>query len=136
MAITITEQEKAEILSKCKTQSQIDWVSFCFGNPIEEIRLAYHWKRATAKYPNQIIVYYGDAISHYSKKNNSTPLISRPATRDECINDHFRHRMHFSIYKDWDKLVEDEILCLLDNMTPQNRKFINELRILSKKHPL
>lgn len=114
--ITLTEQEKAEILSKCKTQSDIQQVTEAFKREIKPITCFYTWKKTTPKWPEQILLYFvGQQTTRWMKKIYGMPQIaSRPGTREECIDDHFRWRYKFMSYKSWKGLIEDELACGTD----------------------
>jgi len=132
--IELSAQEKAEILSKCKNQYHIDWITRCFERPIEQITMAYHLKRNNGvKYGDQLFIYYlhAGAASWIHKKGNTLELARRLATRDECIDAHLASRFKFMIYEDWEKLIEDDAL-----VGDIDRAFIQKLRDLSKQHTL
>jgi hypothetical protein len=130
--IELTEQEKAEILSRCTTQSSIEYVMQRFNEPITPIRMIYTFKRATPKWPDQIFVYsVGQVDTRWWKKIRSLiQICERPGTRDESIDDHFRHRYHFFIYHNWEGLIEDEQEAGADQI------FIDILTVSSKTYKI
>lgn len=130
--ITLTEAEKATLLSKAKNQHDIEWLERCFETEIKQITCSYRFKAASAKYPDQIFLYFiGDVDRRWLNKIHSLPLIaSRQGTREECIDDHFRYRYKFSIYTDYDLLIEDDIA------EGVSEEFIKQLRDASKIFPI
>lgn len=127
-----TEQEKAELLSKARSQHDINWMERCFADPIPEIVMMYRFKRAKGKWPDQIFVYYvGHVDSRWLRKIYSLIDIGkRPGNREECISNHLAYRCKFLIYNNWEGLIEDEELCGSDPA------FIAALKEQSLKYPI
>lgn len=127
--ITLTAEEIADIKNRYPADG---WVESCLERPIQEISLNYYFKRANKKWPNQIFVYVMSpgASTWIGKKAAMTLLTSRSATRDECIEDHFRMRFRYMIYNDWSDLIMDEV------GQHVGAEFIAKLEELSAKHPL
>lgn len=137
MSFLLSNHEKDQILAFDPKNATNDWVVKSLDKPVEEIQLYYHYKRACKKYPDQIFIYPGAECNKWgTRKYDREFLISRKATREECIDNHIRMRMHCSIYKSWEKLIEDEIRELAPCMTFKNRVFLDQLKQLSKKYIL
>lgn len=139
MAILLTDQDKAELLSKCKDQHDLDWINRCIERPIEQIQMRFYLKHNDLKkFPDQIFIYYmvnGIGGWLYKKEKNMIYLTSRAATREECIVAHLAFRYKFLIYNSWQRLIDDEITTMqFDDVL--DREFIDNLRELSKKHIL
>lgn len=130
--LSLTEQEKAEILSNLTSQSFIDETMEQFNEPIEPITMIYTFKKGKkgGKWPDQIFVYYvGKIDTRWSRKISSMPEVARRlGNREECIANHFTWRYKFLTYKNWEGLIEDEIACGSDEM------FIQKLKETSLKY--
>lgn len=109
--IELTAKEKEEILLLANDRNQVDWAVRMLDKPIDEMTVRVCFKKASGRYPDQIMVYFlGDVDGRYLNKIYNLPLIAqRPGNRDECINNHFAARYKFVVYTDWDILIKDEI---------------------------
>lgn len=132
--LTLTEQEKAEMLSGANSQSVIESIMEQFEKPIKQITMIYTFKRGKkgGKWPDQIFVYYvGEIDSRWSRKIGTMPEVARrPGNRDECLANHFTYRYKFLTYKSWEGLIEDEIAC------ESSPEFIETLKQASIKYPI